>query len=175
MPIQAFSFSPVSIQQPAFAGGGQRRRITQLYPDREVLRTPATPVDTADIAGNKDLQQLIDDMIKTMGSRLHAVGIAAPQVGEGVRVFVRRTLKGLGSPQAIINPEITEQSKGKRGMREGCLSVSDQTRYVRRSRQVTLKGFNRKGQPVRYKLRGINARIAQHELDHLNGKLIVDY
>jgi peptide deformylase len=132
------------------------------------LRTPAKKVKKID----GSIQRLIDDMIITMhGAR--GVGLAAPQVGVSLRVVVIETPDdGL---LELINPEIVKHS-GERRLWEGCLSVPGYQAEVTRSNTVLVKALNREGQAIR--LKAVDTLLAQaleHEIDHTNGILYIDY
>ncbi len=124
------------------------------------------------------LQQLIDDMVETM-REAPGVGLAAPQVNVPLRVITVE----FGDEEdetvppklyTVVNPEITRLSKETVAGVEGCLSIPNIFGEVERAVQATIKGQNRRGQPVKIKARGWLARIFQHEIDHLNGVLFVD-
>jgi peptide deformylase len=124
------------------------------------------------------LQTLIDDMVETM-RQAPGVGLAAPQVDVTLRVIVVEY--GNEEDEAVppklytvINPEISRASAEKEVGTEGCLSIPNVLGEVERPLGVTVKGFNRHGQPVKIKARGWLARIFQHEIDHLDGILFVD-
>lgn len=133
-----------------------------------VLRTPAKKVKKID----GSIQRLIDDMIITMHGA-HGVGLAAPQVGVSLRVVVIETPDdGL---LELINPEIVKVS-GERLLWEGCLSVPGYQAEVNRSRQVVVKALDREGKQIR--LKAVDTLLAQaleHEIDHTNGILYIDY
>jgi len=140
-----------------------------------VLRERARPLDRAEL---KDplLQKLIDDMIETM-HEYHGVGLAAPQVHEGLRLFVALLDDDPDSKSeavAIINPEITPNTSEKREGWEGCLSIPDIRGLVPRFTDVTLAALDRHGKRVERRLRDFPARVAQHETDHLDGVLFFD-
>ena len=142
-----------------------------------VLREKARAIERSGIK-QPLLQKLIDDMIETM-VEYHGVGLAAPQVHEGVRLFVA-TLDNGGErdedadPIAIINPEITPVGSEMAEDWEGCLSIPDIRGKVPRAREIKVRGFDRHGE--RLELRAINfsARVIQHEADHLDGILFFD-
>lgn len=125
-----------------------------------------------------ELQTLIDDMVET----LHAapgVGLAAPQVDVSLQVIVIE----FGDEEdesvppklyVLVNPEITRLSQETVLGVEGCLSIPGLVGEVERAESAVVKGFNRRGQPVKVKAKGWLARIFQHEIDHLNGVLFVD-
>ncbi len=145
------------------------REIVQ-YPD-PVLRQKAEPVERFDAA----LQRLIDDMFDTLYS-VPGVGLAAPQIGVSLRVFVYDL--GVRTPQrdphVLINPEIRELGGPQLAEEEGCLSVADYREIVRRAGRVRIRGLDREGREVEYTGEGLQARLYQHEVDHLNGMLLVD-
>jgi peptide deformylase len=124
------------------------------------------------------LQELIDDMIETMRAA-PGVGLAAPQVGVPLRVIVVEYGENAeeGVPPklyALVNPEIVRASQDQEVGVEGCLSIPGIAGEVERSLAVTIKGFNRRGQPIKVKAQGWLARIFQHEIDHLEGVLFTD-
>ncbi|HBG16589.1 MAG TPA: peptide deformylase, partial [Firmicutes bacterium] len=99
------------------------------------------------------------------------VGLAAPQVGIDERIIVIDIGKG---PIILINPEITGKSGQERDM-EGCLSIPGQKAYITRASKVTVIGINPQGEKVELEGEGLLARAFQHEIDHLNGILFIDY
>jgi peptide deformylase len=124
-----------------------------------------------------DLQALADDMVETM--RLApGVGLAAPQVGESLRLIVVE----FGDDEedipprlyVVANPEITRTSQETQVGAEGCLSIPGVQGDVERFTAVTVRGLNRHGRPMTVKAKGWLARIFQHEIDHLDGILFVD-
>jgi peptide deformylase len=140
-----------------------------------VLRERAQPVDKSDI---KDpfFQKLIDDMIETM-HEYHGVGLAGPQVHEGVRLFVAMLDDDPDSKDeaiAIINPEIIPNATDKREGWEGCLSIPDIRGMVPRFTDITVVALDRMGKKIELKLKDFPARVAQHETDHLDGVLFFD-
>jgi len=145
-----------------------------------VLRAHAKPLGPADFK-HPALQVLIDDMLDTM-AEYHGVGLAAPQIHEGLRLFVG-VLETAGKdedtaaesePIAIINPEITPIGDEIVEDWEGCLSIPGIRGRVPRAREIRLRGFNREGAPIDMTLRDFTARVAQHETDHLDGILFFD-
>jgi peptide deformylase len=149
------------------------REIVTL-PD-PVLRRKARAVKKID----GKIQTLIDDMIETM-REAPGVGLAAPQVGVSERVIVVEYAEDEDDEEAeprlytIINPEITRVSKDKIEGAEGCLSIPGLYGNVDRHIAITVKGINRRGQPVTLKVKDWLARIFQHEIDHLNGVVFTD-
>jgi peptide deformylase len=145
-----------------------------------VLRGKAKALSQADIKHGA-VQQLIDDMIDTM-IEYHGVGLAAPQIHEGLRLFVGileppkpdSGNEAEPEPIALINPEITPIGDETVEDWEGCLSIPDIRGRVPRWREIRLRGYNREGGRVDLSLRDFAARVAQHETDHLDGILFFD-
>ena len=140
-----------------------------------VLRTRARALDKAAVR-NPLTQKLIDDMIETM-HEYHGVGLAAPQIHEGLRLFVALLDEepGPDSPAvAVINPEITPQGTSMAEGWEGCLSIPDIRGMVPRHTDIVLRGLDRHGKPLDLRLKDFGARVAQHETDHLDGVLFFD-
>jgi len=140
-----------------------------------VLRERARPVDTSEL---KDplFQKLIDDMVETM-HEYHGVGLAAPQVHEGVRLFVAVLDDDPDSESdatVIINPDIIPNAPDKREGWEGCLSIPDIRGMVPRFTDITVLALDRRGKKIELKLKDFSARVAQHETDHLDGVLFFD-
>lgn len=135
-----------------------------------ILSEPARPVD----AITPEIETLIDDMIATMYAA-PGIGLAAPQVGVPLRVFVIDLSLGK-DPTALysmINPEFVERD-GMQLEEEGCLSIPGFTSTVARPKRVVVKGLNRQGDEYTIEGTGLLARALQHEIDHLNGCLFVD-
>jgi peptide deformylase len=140
-----------------------------------VLRERARPLDKADLR-DPLVQKLIDDMIDTM-HEYSGVGLAAPQIHEGLRIFVALLDDDPdkeGEATVIINPEITPFSEVKEEGWEGCLSIPDIRGMVPRWTDVTVRALDRKGKVIEIPLKGFAARVAQHETDHLDGVLFFD-
>lgn len=157
-----------------------------LQKDEPILREKALPVSAKDIKSKK-----IRDIINRMKEALHAeedgVAIAAPQIGESLRLFVvnakaltlagrvRRVDKNKELNDLIfINPEIVKASKKKRKMEEGCLSVRWLYGQVKRSEKITIKAQDENGKQIERGASGLLAQIFQHEIDHLDGILFID-
>ena len=141
-----------------------------------VLRRKARKITVFD----KDLQVLIDDMIETMRAA-PGVGLAAPQVGVSEQLIVveygEDEEEDEEAPKklfVVINPQITAASEETVEGVEACLSVPRMMGEVDRNEKIIVRGFNRHGKPVKYKLKGWLARIFQHEIDHLEGVLFTD-
>jgi peptide deformylase len=122
------------------------------------------------------VQKLIDDMIETM-HEYHGVGLAAPQVHEGVRLFVALLdddPDAKSEAAVIVNPEIVGHTEAREEGWEGCLSIPDIRGMVPRLTDVTVKALDRNGRAIELRLRQFPARVAQHETDHLDGILFFD-
>ncbi len=116
------------------------------------------------------VQTLIDDMIPTMFAA-DGIGLAAPQIGHNVRIIIVNTKNG---PIPFINPIIHAFSFTKEGMEEGCLSVPGIFGVVTRSTEIDVSVTLRDGAAKRFVAKGLQARVIQHEIDHLNGILFID-
>lgn len=139
------------------------------HPDPR-LSTVAKPVTEI----NERIQKLVDDMLETM-YHANGVGLAATQVNVHERVVVIDVSDSRDQPIVLINPEITWLSPEKQKNDEGCLSVPEIYDGVERSIQVHAQALDRKGQLQKYQAEGLLAICIQHELDHLLGKVFVDY
>lgn len=137
----------------------------KLYPD-SVLREKALPVD--DMGG--DISELIDGMAEIMYS-YQGIGLAAPQVGVLKRVIIADIGDGLLS---MVNPEILEKGDEDR-LEEGCLSLPNIQVEIERKKMISVRGISQEGKEITLELNGLMARVIQHEIDHLNGILIIDY
>ena len=134
-----------------------------------VLKKAAKPVERLD--GN--IARLIRDMLETMYAA-PGIGLAAPQIGQSLRLAVVDIQQGkTPKPLVLINPKI-EKTEGKVKSEEGCLSIPGLICTVPRAERVVVSALNEKGLPVTLKAQGLLARCFQHEIDHLNGKLIID-
>jgi peptide deformylase len=139
------------------------------------LRRRARAIDKSDLK-NPLLQKFFDDMIDTM-YEYHGVGLAAPQVHEGLRVFVAMLDEepdDKSEATVVINPEIVPADDAMEESWEGCLSIPDIRGLVPRHASITLKALDRAGRVVELPLKGFAARVAQHETDHLDGVLFLD-
>ncbi|MGE0591351.1 MAG: peptide deformylase [Vicinamibacterales bacterium] len=135
-----------------------------------VLHGPARPVE----AVTPEIEQLIDDMIQTMYAA-PGIGLAAPQVGVPLRLFVADVSLGRAPADLLvfINPEWVAR-EGMQLEEEGCLSVPGFNATVARPARVVLRGLDRAGTPQQVEATGLLARCFQHEMDHLDGTLFVD-
>lgn len=138
------------------------------FPD-ERLRTVAKPVVTVDAS----TQQLIADMFETMKEE-RGIGLAATQVNVHKQVIVMDVSEGQDEPRVFINPTITAQ-EGMMINEEGCLSVPGNYAKVERAERITVEALNEKGESFTLEADGLLAICIQHEMDHLAGKLFVDY
>ncbi|KGM52801.1 peptide deformylase [Lysobacter concretionis Ko07 = DSM 16239] len=141
------------------------------FPDPR-LRTVAVDVDPARIA-SAEFQQLLDDMFETMYDA-PGIGLAASQVDVHQRFMVIDVSDEHDAPMVFINPEIVARD-GEQVYQEGCLSVPGIFADVTRANAVTVKAIGRDGQPFELQTEGLLAVCIQHEMDHLLGKLFVDY
>jgi peptide deformylase len=140
-----------------------------------VLRERAEALDKSAFR-DPFLQKLIDDMMETM-HEYHGVGLAGPQVHEGVRLFVALLEEEPDAKTAatvVINPEIVPNADTREEGWEGCLSIPDIRGMVPRYTDITLKALDRDGRRFELKLNDFAARVAQHETDHLDGVLFFD-
>ncbi|MBV8062175.1 MAG: peptide deformylase [Nevskia sp.] len=138
------------------------------HPDPR-LRKKTPPVQQFDPA----LQKLIDDMFDTMYAA-PGVGLAANQVGVQLRLAVMDCSEEHNQPLVMINPEILDGGD-RQEMEEGCLSVPDIRDKVQRYNKLRLRALDRHGQPYELEAEGLMAQCVQHEIDHLDGKLYIDY
>ncbi len=138
------------------------------YPDPR-LRTVAAKVDEV----TDKTRALIDDMFETMYAA-PGIGLAATQVNVHQRVLVTDVSDDNSQPLVLINPEILE-SEGDAWSDEGCLSVPEIYEKVARAESIKVKALDRNGKPVQLEAEGLLAVCIQHEMDHLEGKLFVDY
>ena len=139
------------------------------YPDPR-LRTIAEPVKTVDA----DIKQLIKDMIETMYDA-KGIGLAATQVDRHIQLIVMDLSENNDSPRVFINPKITPLVEDKKPYEEGCLSVPDVYDSVERPVKVKIEALDGDGKPFEEIAEGLLAVCIQHEMDHLNGVLFVDY
>jgi len=138
------------------------------YPDPR-LREKARPVEAVD----DEIRQLVDDMFETMYAA-PGIGLASIQVNVPRRVVVIDVSEDREQPLCLINPEILER-RGEETMEEGCLSVPGYYDKVTRADSVRVRALNRDGESFEMDAEGLLAVCIQHEIDHLDGKLFVDY
>lgn len=147
----------------------------RIYGD-PVLRKRAEPVGEI----TDEIRQLVLNMVETM-DRNNGIGLAAPQVGHSLRLFVLRNyIEGedghlrVSDPQVYINPKIISFGKGTLTDTEGCLSIPGIRSAVERPDSVIIESTNLNGQRVTEEIVGYNARVRMHENDHINGTLFID-
>ncbi len=143
-----------------------------IHPDPR-LKKPADPVE--EITG--ELRRLADDMLETMYDA-PGIGLAAPQVGVGQRLLVMDCVKEEGAkprPMVLVNPEVTWVSEERNVYEEGCLSIPEQYADVERPAEVEVAWMDLDGTRQSERFDGLWATCVQHEIDHLNGILFIDY
>ena len=136
------------------------------YPN-PVLRRKAVSIHDID----EDIRRLSDDMIEAMYLD-EGVGLAAPQVGVSKRLIVLDVGQG---PMTLINPEIFRSEEEQHTVEEGCLSLPGIRIDIARPTQIIVRGIDDKGETREIQAEGLIARVLQHEIDHLNGILIIDH
>jgi peptide deformylase len=154
-----------------------------LQKEEKVLRKKAKEVPVTEIKSEK-IQSILSRMKKALKSQGDGVGLAAPQIGESLRIFIvsgrifDRKQKSLEAPkhpdEVYINPTLKKASKQKKMMEEGCLSVRPYYGKVKRSTHAQVEAYNEKGELFTRQGTGILAQIFQHEIDHLDGVLFID-
>ena len=138
------------------------------FPDPR-LRNKALPVEKVD----DDIRQLAQDMLETM-YEAPGIGLAATQVNVQKRVIVIDISEDKSEPLVLVNPELIE-TNGEREFQEGCLSVPEAYELVTRADTIRFKALDLDGNPFERDAEGLLATCVQHEIDHLDGKLFVDY
>ncbi|MCF3595183.1 peptide deformylase [Rhodobacteraceae bacterium LMO-12] len=148
------------------------KRNIIIHPDPRLKKLCAPVPDLSD-----DLRALADDMLETMYDA-PGIGLAAPQVGVLQRLIVLDCVKAEGEaprPLIMFNPEITASSDTLSTYEEGCLSIPEQYGDVTRPAEVSVKWIDRDGNEQSEDFADLWATCVQHEIDHLNGKLFIDY
>jgi peptide deformylase len=147
----------------------------RYYGDK-ILREKAKPIEVI----TEEIRTLARDMIETM-DKSNGIGLAAPQVGHSIRLFVVRNYieapnaqLTLSAPHVYINPKLSNPSLKKVEDTEGCLSIPGIRGEVERPLKITIEALDLNGNPFIEHLEGINARVRMHENDHLNGVLFID-
>ncbi|WP_417549293.1 peptide deformylase [Methylophaga sp.] len=138
------------------------------FPDPR-LRLKAKPIEKV----TDEIRQLANDMLETMYDA-PGIGLAATQVNEQKRLIVIDVSEDKTSPLFLINPELVE-TEGERDFEEGCLSVPEAYELVTRADRIRVRALNLQGEVFEMDADGILATCIQHEIDHLEGKLFVDY
>jgi len=141
--------------------------LIRKYPDPILMKKAEKIKDPL----AKDIQELISGMFETLRADSRGVGLAAPQVGFSLRLFV---IELEGIPYVLINPKITAKSRKKITGEEGCLSFPGQFLPVSRYDRIQMRYTDQYGKPGKIKTQGLLARALQHELDHLDGILFID-
>jgi len=148
------------------------KRPILIHPDPRLKKVSAPVPDLSD-----DLRRLADDMLETMYDA-PGIGLAAPQVGVNTRLIVMDCVKAEGEaprPLIMFNPEIIAASDERSVYEEGCLSIPEQYGEVERPAEVTVRWIDRDGREQQEDFAGLWATCVQHEVDHLDGKLFIDY
>jgi len=142
----------------------------------EILKAPneKLKVKAEQVVNVEEVQTLIDDMLDTMYDTEDGIGLAAPQVGTSKAIIIIDISEDRNSPLILINPEVVSGSNKKMGQ-EGCLSVPGYYSDVARFTSVKVKGLDRTGNEVTVESEDFLAIVLQHEIDHLKGKLFIDY
>ena len=165
MPIaNELTEKPAKIEERPF---DDSRIVKYGEPGSEVLRRKAEEVPAVDAA----IQTLIAEMGEIMRDA-HGVGLAAPQVGRSIRLLVYDAGEGL---RALINPVILKQRGEQFEPEEGCLSIPGLRGVVRRANEIVVKAQDGHGKPIRLRATEFEARVIQHEVDHLDGILFIDH
>jgi len=139
------------------------------YPD-PILRKPTEPVK---FPLSKEIIKLTKDMVDTV-HKADGIGLAAPQVGKSVKLIIINLEKNGVPIMALYNPKIIKRSFKKTEIEEGCLSIPKVFGLVKRPKKVTIEAQNQNGEKIQISDDGWIARVAQHEIDHTNGILIID-
>ena len=155
------------------------KRLPRTQFGNPILRKKAKKVSPK-LLGSRSLKQLVKGMLFTM-RRVGGVGLAAPQIGKSLQLAVIEIKKTTTRPEVVplaptvvINPEILTASKEKMSDQEGCLSFPNVRGLVPRHKSITVKYLDEFGKKHIVKLHGFQARVFQHEIDHLNGAVYVD-
>lgn len=138
------------------------------YPDKR-LRTKAAPVETV----NNDTRNIVDNMLETMYDA-PGIGLAATQVDIHQQIIVIDISEDKDDPLCLINPNILHK-EGTEESEEGCLSVPEYYASIKRAEAIKVSALDREGKEFELEVDGLLAVCIQHELDHLNGKVFVDY
>lgn len=144
-----------------------------LVPNK-VLSATCTPLSADDLKAGK-YTELISEMEKAMIAN-SGIGLAANQIGKNLALFVidAQLAKDNDVPTTYANPEITEYGKESDAVEEGCLSIPGFWTPISRSKKIMFKALDASGKKIKFKARGLLARVLQHETDHLNGTTIKD-
>ncbi|ANF17199.1 peptide deformylase [Buchnera aphidicola (Schlechtendalia chinensis)] len=138
------------------------------YPD-DRLRIVAKPIEKV----TKSVQKIVNNMFETMHSE-DGIGLAATQVNVHLQIIVINNIPELKNPMTLINPKIVKTS-GKISIQEGCLSISNYKALIPRSSDIVVTALNYFGEKIKIQASSLLAICIQHEIDHLIGKLLIDY
>jgi peptide deformylase len=141
----------------------------KTYPD-PILRKPTLSVA---FPLSKEIKKLTEDMIDTV-RKADGIGLAAPQVGKAVKLIIVNLEKSGVPLVALYNPKVVAKSFAKTEFEEGCLSIPNVFGMVKRPKKVTFEAQTAEGKTVQFSDDGWVARVTQHEIDHINGRLIID-
>lgn len=151
-------------------------KLPLAYYGNPLLRKKAEPIGEITEA----IRQLAADMIETMDAN-NGIGLAAPQIGQSIRLFVLRRYavqedgtRVITDPYVYINPKIVEHSEEEESEEEGCLSIPKIRMQVSRPKRIKVEATDLEGKAFTHDLEGINARVVMHENDHINGVLFID-
>jgi len=162
--------------------------VNIVQKNNKILRGIAKEVALKDIGGKK-IKEIIKNMSEALNSKKEGVAIAAPQIGESLRIFIvdgniwklKEKIFSLDSkkippapPVVFINPVLKKISKKKQLVNEGCLSVEGVYGSLKRAEKITIEAFDENGKKFVRGLSGLLAQIVQHEVEHLNGILFID-
>lgn len=156
--------------------------IKIVQSDHPALREKAQAVPLKDISSLK-IKEVIKNMQKVLAQEKDGVAIAAPQIGETLRIFLvsdqimkiaDKKYKSIGKDLIFINSEITKLSKSQHEVEEGCLSVRWKYGKIKRATKVSIRGYDEDGKLVERGASGLLAQVFQHETDHLDGILFID-
>jgi len=136
-----------------------------------ILRAKSKPVSEI----TKEIQELVANMKETLAQAENGIGLAAPQVGKNLQIFVIDPELAKEEKTVFVNPIITKLSKNKVILEEGCLSLPGDWHELARPEKVTIKALDENGQKFKFRAKGTLARLIVHEVDHLNGVLFVDH
>lgn len=145
------------------------------YVPHAVLAAPVTRATAADLKAGVHavlIKQMKIDMVTNNG-----IGLAANQVGQNIAIFVidEAIAKEHGVPTAYANPEITDYGREQDALEEGCLSIPGYWMPITRAKKIMFKALDEHGEKIKFRARGMLARVLQHETDHLNGTTIRDH
>jgi|SRR3989344_2013011 len=137
----------------------------------KILRAKSGPVPEV----TDEVRNLIKEMKETLAASENGIGLAAPQVGKNLRLFVISEEMAKAGQAVFINPVITQISRPEKVLEEGCLSLPETWRELARPEKVTVKAMDENGDKFKLRAKGLLARLISHEVDHLDGVLFVDH